>query len=109
MADVNPDTPDVPQVIDPNPINGQIATALRDVGIVVGFLTAIIGFLGKHDLAGLIAYIRSSDALPALGVLMTAAIFVYRQWLSRRETKVKVLAATSEPNTAVVVKGSENA
>lgn len=100
------DTPKPPVEVNPNPLGAQAATAMRDVGIVVSFLVAAIGFMSGKDWQGLRAFIGSSDAAPAIALIAGLAIAGWRQWHARRETATKVLAATSRPNTNVVVKGT---
>jgi hypothetical protein len=84
MTDKN----ELPVITVPStPANDQIASAIRSVMLVVGFVTAVAGFVSHRDAAGFIAYVQSSDFVLALGVLMTAGSFVWGQWKTRHRGK----------------------
>jgi hypothetical protein len=108
---VNPtDGPAPAYVVPPNTdaakLQAGLATSVRDIGVVVAFGTAILGFVSKHDLAGAIAYLQSAPAVPALTLVCGIALSAYRFWNARRNVKITALAAESRPNSVVQVKES---
>lgn len=67
----------------PSPAKAQIATAMRDAGLIVSASTAVLGFVRVHDLAGLVNYLQSQPAIDALAVAATVGIVIWRQWNAR--------------------------
>lgn len=96
-----------PATVNDNPVQAQISTAIRDAGIVIGFVSALLGFVSKHDLAGAINFLQSAQALPAIGMIGAGAIVIWRQIHARRDVAVKVAAVTNPGS--VQLKGSSNA
>lgn len=96
-----------PATVNDSPVQAQISTAIRDVGIVIGFLSALLGFVSKHDLAGAINFLQSAQALPAIGMIVGAGIIAWRQFHARRAVAVTVAAVTNPGS--VQLKGSTNA
>lgn len=103
-------TPTNPVTFDPSKLKAQIATGLRDIGIVVTFGTGLLGLIGKRDLSGAIAFMQSEQGLTALSLVAGIAIAVYRQWAARHNVAVVEAAATSSRAApAVILKGSTDA
>jgi hypothetical protein len=102
---INPDGPTPMPSVNRDPINAQIATFARDIGLVVGAMTALLGLISKKDWPGIIAFMQSSNALTAAGILATVAIPVWRQFSARWNRQLLVKAAQSPANTVVNVKG----
>jgi hypothetical protein len=74
---------------------------LRQIGLVIGMFTVIIGFASGRDLAGLIAYIRTDDFVLALGSLLGLWSFGYGQYRSWQKKHVEIEIARAAPNAIV--------
>lgn len=94
----------IPPNTDAEKLKAQLATAARDIGLVVTVGTALLGILKTHDWAELIVFVQSSDFITAAGFIGAAGIVVWRQINSRRAVKVAAIAATTPANTVVKVK-----
>jgi hypothetical protein len=91
--------PDVqtPIVVDPDPLKAQAAAIGRDIAILIGGSTAVIGFLSHGDLNGLKDWIGSASAVTFIGLLLAAGSSIYRQ-IKTRSDKAKMAAlADSAP------------
>lgn len=102
---------DKPQfTISPGAIQDTLFAALRILTVLLTGGTAILGFIGKRDLAGLVAYIQSSDFTPvaaALAAIATAAYGLYQtNYKKRALLTVKASASTIVPDDVLSVKGS---
>jgi hypothetical protein len=106
MTDINPDVTSPPIEVDPRLWIKQPATGMRDIGLIVAFVTALLGFAGQHNLNGAIGYLHSTQAIPAVSLLGGLAIFAWRQWSARRQQAVKVTLAEAAPDNVAVVKTS---
>jgi hypothetical protein len=102
----DPTTPvPTPIIVNPSAIPAQVATIARDVGVVIGALTAIGGFVQKRDLQGLLTFLQDNAFVSALGLVLTAGILVYRQWSTRRtNAKLKTLEPYA-PSEVATLKG----
>lgn len=69
-----------PIIISPGTIQTTLAALLRVILVLAGGFTAIVGFLGKRDLAGLVGYIQSDDFTPVAGALAAAISLGYGLW-----------------------------
>jgi hypothetical protein len=98
------DQPDPKPTVNADPTNVQIATAARDLGLVLAAVTALAGLLSKHDWNGIITFVQSSNAITAAGIIGSAAIPIWRWFAAGRARKLLVQAATSPANTVVNVK-----
>jgi hypothetical protein len=99
VTDLNPDVAAPPIVVDPAKWKDQIATAARDMGLVITATTALLGLLKRHSWAEAIAYVQSNDFLTAAGIVGSAAIFVWRQWNARHQKARLVTVAEAAPNS----------
>jgi len=80
-----------PIIVDPSRITAQVGTFLRDLGIISGAVTALLGLVKTHDLAAVIAYLQSADAghaITAAGGILSVAILIWRQWSARKTKNV---------------------
>ena len=84
-----------PIAVNPSPASDQVQAGLRSLVLVIGAVGAILGFVGKHDLAGLINYLQSAAFVPAALVLASAASFVWGQWKTRHRAKQLISVASS--------------
>lgn len=101
MAVETPETP--PIQVQPSPIGAQAAASVRVLILILTGATAIIGFLGKRDIAGLVAYLQSDGAVPALAAVIGAGTYVWGQWRLRHERAKLVIAAAAAPDEVAVV------
>jgi hypothetical protein len=86
-------------VFNDNKLQQQIVSGAAVAAMMVGFATTVIGFLQKKDIPGLLAFFQSAPALPALTLIGTAAIFIWRQiQLRKRVDKGKAaISAAADP------------
>lgn len=91
-------TDPAPIVVNPSPVGEQISASIRTVIILIGGISAILGFIGKHDLAGLIVFLQSGSFLPIIGAASAVGAFLYAQWqtIRRKRTLVTVTAAADD-------------
>ena len=89
---------DTPIVVDPNAVPAQIASAMRVALILIGGLSAVLGFVQARDLVGLIAYFQSADFLPVIGAAVAIGSFLYGQWKLRMDKREKVILADNVPD-----------
>lgn len=61
-----------------------LAVLLRQLSLVMGSITAILGFLSSENVAGLWAYVQSQQFLTAIGAAGALAAFLYGQWRTLR-------------------------
>lgn len=77
-------------------LQAALFAALRVLSVLIGGWTAFIGFVGKRDLSGLIAYIRSDDFLPVAAAILAVVAFGYGQvktyLRARTDANVKAMA-----------------
>jgi len=78
------------KVQDTSSIWYNINTALRDLGIVVGFFPVFFALYKSGNFVGIINTIQSSDFLTPLMGLGAVTIFVYRQ-IKAWKTEAKVV------------------
>ena len=100
MSDQN----NAPIVVNPNPWPSQIASAARVVVILLGSLSALVGFLKARDLAGMIAYLQSAEFIPVMGAAAAAGAFVYGQIKLRLDKRDAVTIAHGAADDVAVVK-----
>lgn len=98
-----PAAPEQPIQVQPSPIAAQAASTVRVVVLIVTGAAAIIGFLSKRDIAGLVAYLQSDGAVPAIATVIAAATYVWGQWKLRHERAKLVVAAAAAPDDVAVV------
>lgn len=93
-------------VFDDSKLSQQVSAGMSQIGIALAFFTTVIGLLGKHDIAGLVTFMQSSAALPALTLLAGFVLFVWRQ-LKLRQRVEKTNALVDTVDNSVAVKKSE--
>jgi len=81
-------------VLTPGTVQSTLLAALRGLAVLIGGFTAIIGFVGKRDLSGLIVYVQSTDFLPFAAALIAAGSFVWGVWKNYQR---KHMLLTIEP------------
>jgi hypothetical protein len=96
---------ETPLQIDPSPLPEQAISGIRDIVIIAGALSAIMGFLSQKDLVGLIAWLQSSEAYPFIGLVMAGATLVWRHIGIRKKKAVAVTLGLAAPNSVAQVKG----
>lgn len=92
-----------PIVVNPSPVKDQIAAGIRTLIVLIGGISAILGFLGKHDLAGLIVYLQSGSFLPIVGAASAVGAFIYAQWQTIRRKRTLVTVTAAAPDNVAVV------
>lgn len=92
-----------PIVVNPNPAKDQIATATRDVALLLAALPALIALLGKRDVIGIVNYLASAEGSTVLGMLVAAGVVAWRQIIARRKKAELVTVAEAAPNRVAVV------
>lgn len=75
-------------VLTPGTLQSTLLAALRGLAILIGGFTAIIGFVGKRDLAGLIVYVQSSDFLSFSAAAIAGGSFVWGVWKNYQRKKM---------------------
>lgn len=95
---------DKPIEVPASAVSSQSGTAVRDILLVVSALPALLAVLGQKDLQAVVRFLGSTEFAPALGVLVTAGVFGWRQWLARKKHAEAVAMAQSAANHVAVVK-----
>lgn len=91
-----------PIVADRSPARDQAESAVRFVLLAISVVSALAGFVSKHDLAGFIRYMQSSDFLTALAAVIGVATFAWGQWKARhRSNQLAAIAADPRVPDAV--------
>lgn len=88
-----------PIVVSASAIQTTLLAALRILGVLIGGATAILGFVSKRDLSGLIAYVQSSDFVAVAGALAAAISFGYGLWHTYRQKSNLVTVAKAAPDS----------
>jgi hypothetical protein len=84
----------------PPPVATQTGTAVRDIALIVGALPALLAVLGTRDLTKVVDFVASVQFAPALGVILTGGVMLWRQ---RHAARVKSAApATIVTGPAIV-------
>jgi hypothetical protein len=96
-------TPPPLQVVD-STAKEQGGAAVRDIALVLAAVPALLAFLGKRDFIGMVTWLSSVEGLPALGVVVTAAVLIWRQLVTRwSKRKLITTAMSADDRVAVVV------
>lgn len=78
-------------------------TAVTQLVMLITFSTAVLAFVSKHDLAGLINYLQGDAALPALSLIAAlgaSGFSLVRSYLRKRR---EVRFADAAPEAVAVV------
>lgn len=94
-----------PVVINPSTTPDHVSSGVRDVLIFIGGITAVFGFLAEKDLAGLMSWIQSTEALPFLGLVVAGLSLIWRHITLRRKKAQLVAVGLAAPNSTAVVLG----
>lgn len=97
------DDQDKPVIINPSPVPDQLGSAGRDIMLVAAALPALIAVVGTRDVKQIVDYVGSSEFAPALAVIVTGVVFVWRQMKARRNKARMVTIANSAPDSVAVV------
>lgn len=95
---------ETPIIVNASPAKDQIATATRDVALLLAALPALIALLGKRDVIGIVNYLASAEGSTVLGMIVAAGVVGWRQWLARRKKAQLVTVAASAPDRVAIVK-----
>lgn len=94
-----------PLIVTAGAIQETLFAALRVLGVLIGGGTAILGFIGQRDLAGLTAYVQSSDFTAVAGAIAAVVSLGYGMWRTYRRKQALVMVADAVPDAiATVVK-----
>lgn len=104
MTDINPDVPDRPIEVSPTATGAQTASISRDFLLILAALPALLAVLGTRDVNKIVAYISSVEFAPVLGLVVTAGVLAWRQWVTRRSHADKLTMAESLPDRIATVK-----
>lgn len=96
--------PKYPIVVSPGAIQATIYALLRVLVVLVGGATTIASLLSARDLAGLVAYVQSSDFLAVSGALSAAISLVYGMWRTYRIKRDSVTMADHLPDAIATVR-----
>lgn len=97
------ETPPPLQVTD-STTKEQAGAATRDLALVLAAIPTLLALIGKHDFIGLVTWLSSVEGLPALGVIVTAAVLVWRQVITRwSKRKLITVAAHADDSVAQVI------
>lgn len=96
------DTPPPIQVTD-GTAREQAGAFTRDVALVLAALPALLAFLGKRDVIGLVTWLSSVEGLPTLGAIVAGAIFVWRQVITRWTKRKLITVATHVDDSVATV------
>lgn len=96
-------TEEKPIVVNASPAGLQAGTLARDVTLVLAALPALVAVLGRRDLVEIVNYLGSAEFAPAAGVIVTAAVLVWRQLLARRAKATQLTLAQAEPGQVKIV------
>jgi hypothetical protein len=84
-----------------------LITLARNIGILIGGAVTVMGFLSKHDAAGLTAWLQGSDIgtiVTAGGAVLAAGGTLYGAYKAHRNKAALVTAAAAAPNSVAIVK-----
>lgn len=95
--------PKYPIVVSASAIQTTLFAALRITAVLIGGVTAVLGFVGKRDLSGLIAYVQSSDFVAVAGALAAVISFGYGLWHTYRQKSNLVTVAKAAPDSVATV------
>lgn len=100
--------PKYPIVVSASAIQTTLFAALRIFSVLLGGVTALLGFASKRDLAGLIAYVQSSDFTAVAGALAAVFSVAYGLWHTYRQKADLITVAKAAPDAVATVadKGS---
>lgn len=94
---------DTPVVVNPSAAGDQITSALRTLVVLIGGVAAIVGFLGKRDLAGLVTYLQTGAFVPIMGAAGAVLAFLYGQWKTIMRKRQLVTVAAAAPDSVAIV------
>lgn len=94
-----------PMIVTAGAIQDTLFAALRVLSVLIGGGTAILGFVSKRDLAGLITYVQSSDFTAVAGALAASVSLAYGLWRTYHRKQALITVAQAVPDSlATVVK-----
>lgn len=96
-------TEPTPIIVNPSPAKDQIATATRDVALLLAALPALIALLGKRDVIGIVNYLASAEGSTVLGMIVAAVVVGWRQILARKKKAELVTVARDASDRVAVV------
>lgn len=96
-----------PIVVNPSSVGEQISAGIRTMTVLAGGIAAILGFLGKRDVVGLVAYMQTGAFLPVAGAIAATGAFLYGQWKTIMRKRQMVRVAEAAPDRVAVVQTKE--
>lgn len=99
---------DPPLQINPSTAPDHLKFGVRDIVIVIGALSTILGFASKRDIGGLMNWLQSSEAFPFLGIALMVGSFVWNYKRVNRKKAELVTLGLMAPNSAAVVLGVDD-
>jgi hypothetical protein len=75
-------------VLTPGTFQSTALAALRGLAILIAGFTAIIGFVSRRDLGGLVTYVQSTDFLPFAAAVIAGGSFVWGVWKNYERKKM---------------------
>ena len=90
-------------IIKPTTITEAAVAGVRILTVLIGGSAAIGGFVSKHDLAGLIAYLQSQQFIPVAGAIAAVATFGYGLWRTYKTKKSLLAVAEAVPDEIATI------
>lgn len=97
---------DKPIEVNPSPVKDQVATFLRDMGVILAVIPTFLALFGRSDLVWIVNLLAREDVVQAIGVVVGVAILVYRQFHARRAKAKLFTVAEAAPNSVAIVTSS---
>jgi hypothetical protein len=94
-----------PIQVNSSPAKEQASQTLATVLIILGGLGSVLGFVSKHDIAGLVVWLQSAPGVPFLAALVLVGTYAWRQLKVRKNQAEKVVLAHVAPDEIGQVKG----
>ena len=94
-------------IIDATATKTQALAAIRVILVSLGLLAAVLGFMARGDLVGLISYLQRDEGLTGLITLVGLISFVWGQIKTRRNHEARVILTSlpTTPNSIGLVSG----
>ena len=89
--------------INPSALAAHIPVLIRQVLLVVGGVIAAVGFLSRHDMAGLWAYLQTDEFATIAATAVTLGSLAWGQWKAYKDRARLVTIAQSAPDNVAVV------
>lgn len=94
---------DPPIAVKPTVLLDQAISFVRIMGVAIGLIVALLGFVQTRDIAGAMEFVRSSDLLPTLGTLTSAGLLLWSTLRTRKQKQKLITAADAAPDDVAYV------